>query len=168
MTRPAADAIGVRGATGDASGAEAHAPDDGATIGGGSRSVATGAADEGSTSEGNHTEGRADDSVICIDEVAGMQIGPAVDIEYSVVELDGQDEVYLEVDLASWYVDSTCGADETGGRAFAQHGQQRPYESRGDRRRGRGGPRLRPRRYRGRRLRAQDTRFAYKAPHKFT
>lgn len=95
--------------------------DGGATMGGGSAD-ATASAD--GTAGGNGPgvnvqcggQGGADpgDGVICFYDVEAKDQGPATNLEYSFVELDGQDAIYIKLVFAPWFADNTYGDNAVG------------------------------------------------------
>lgn len=52
-----------------------------------------------------------DDGVICFYDVEGQDMGPAANLEYSLVQLDGQDAIYVKLVFAPWFADNTYGAN---------------------------------------------------------
>lgn len=50
-----------------------------------------------------------DDGVICFYDVESMNEGPAANLEYQLVDLDGQEAIYIELAFAPWFADNTYG-----------------------------------------------------------
>lgn len=49
------------------------------------------------------------DGVICFYDVKAKDMGPAANIEYSMVEFEGQNAIYIRVIFAPWFADNTYG-----------------------------------------------------------
>jgi len=55
-----------------------------------------------------------DDGVICFYDVEAKDKGPAANLEYALVDLDGQPAIYVKVVFATWFVDNTYGDNAIG------------------------------------------------------
>ncbi|MEM9459315.1 MAG: hypothetical protein AAGF11_34365 [Myxococcota bacterium] len=55
-----------------------------------------------------------DDGVICFYDVESMDMGPAANLEYELVDFNGQDAIYIRVVFAPWFVDNTYGDTQIG------------------------------------------------------
>ncbi len=54
------------------------------------------------------------DGVICFYGVEVMDQGPAASLEYQLVDLNGQEAIYIRVVFAPWFVDNTYGENTIG------------------------------------------------------
>lgn len=88
--------------------------DDGGSSTGGAESTdgTTGVEDQGPGIDvhcGDHGGAAPEDGVICFYDVETMDQGPAANLEYELVDLDGQEAIYIKVVFAPWFVDNTYG-----------------------------------------------------------